>query len=393
MGRILLALTMLGMHGHALRGQAPASARVGPPPASRPHFRVGIIADAQFCDQDMMMGRYYRISLEKLHTAVDTFNAQKVDLVVNLGDLVDGRLESFPTVLREIDRLEMPVHHLLGNHEFWEVPFHSQAGVLDSLGLASGYCDLELPGWRFLLLDGTDLAAYSQGAHRELTEEAELCRDGLAGQSNAALWNGAIGESQLAWMEWHLRDAEARGERVALFCHFPITPPGHPMTLWNDAELRILLSRHPPVKAWFAGHSHTGGYRFLEGIHHLTFGGMLMTADSNSFAILDFYEDTVLVEGFGREPYRILGLDGGTPQGHTIVPKAGTVKPAFFLPQYPCIHRQVRDAMGRTVLIDDAGGNEAPSLPRLQPGCYHLLEGDGIRQRQSMRIILPDRQD
>lgn len=386
---IALGLALMGLHVQATYGQAPAATRVGPPLSGQPSLRIGVIADAQFSDIDASIGRYYRISLEKLHAAVDTFNAQGVDLVINVGDLIDQRLESYPVVLREIARLQMPVHHLLGNHEFWDVPFHLQKSVLDSLGLAAPYCELELDGWRMLMLDGTELAEYAQGAHPEVELEGRLCRESLAGHTNGAVWNGAIGTEQMEWMEGQLQAAEAMHQKVALFCHFPISPAGHPMTLWNESDLRGMLARYPQAKAWFAGHSHSGGYHFLQGLHHLTFGGMLMTADSNAFAILDFFPDQIVVEGFGREPYRVMPLGVGSIAATSIFPDTLPPPDAVPEPIYPCVHRQVKDAFGKTLLIDEVGGLEPATLPKLRPGCYDLTESSDGKVTHRPLIVLP----
>ncbi|MBK9448651.1 MAG: metallophosphoesterase [Bacteroidetes bacterium] len=392
-GRILLVWTCFYLPSGFLQAQAPASTRVGPTVAGKPIVRVGIIADAQFCDCDANLGRFYRISLEKLHAAVDTFNAQGVDMVVNVGDLIDQDLKSYPVVLKEIERLKMPVHHLLGNHEFWNVPFHMQKTIYDSLGLSAGYCDMEFPGWRFLMLDGTELAEYAQGAHPEMVEEGELCRSSLAGHANKEIWNGAISESQTKWIEWQLAEAAEADQKVALFCHFPISPAGHPMTLWNEADMRVLLAKFPQAEAWFAGHSHGGGYHLLQGLHHLTFGGMLMTPDSNAFAILNFFSDQIVVEGFGREAYRVLPMAGSQAVADTILPDTLTPPDAMPEPVFPCVHRRVFDEFGRVVWDGEYTQNEPWSPRKLKPGCYEVAEQTEGRWTFSRLSIPPKARD
>ncbi len=356
-----------------LHAQAPSSMRVGEPQAATPLLRIGLIADAQYCDCDASHERYYRISLEKLHQAVDTFNAQGVDLVVNLGDLIDQKLQSFSPAMRALDRLEMPVEHVLGNHEFWDVPFGMQPSILDTLHLANGYCELLLPGWRLLMLDGTELAEYAQGMHRDLADEAEACRSSLLGHQNGAIWNGAIGREQMAWMEWHLSQAEAAGERVVLFCHFPISPPGHSMTLWNEADLRVMLSRYHSADAWIAGHSHFGSYEYLDSIHHLTLRGMLMSPDSNAFAILNLYPDRMEVEGFGREPYRVMPLRGSNVSPDTRYPANNLPPDALPKKEIPCVDRRVLNPMGATVFSEETDSLNALKSPPIRTGFYEII--------------------
>lgn len=371
------------------RAQPTVATRVGPLPSERAPLRIGLIADAQYCDCPADKGRFYRISAEKLAQAVDSFNAMDLDLVINLGDLIDQHLGSYPRVLRILDGLEAPLYNVLGNHEFWQVPFHSQAGVLDSLGLAGGYCDLRHPGWRLLLLDGTELAEYAQGAHRDLSDEAEACRESIARQGNAALWNGAIGQAQMAWIDWQLGEAERAGERVLLFCHFPVTPPDHPMTLWNDADLRVLLARHRSAEAWVAGHSHDRGYERRDSVHHLTLTGMLMGPDSNAFAVLNVAEDRLVVEGFGREAYRVLPLRGSAAAPETILPER-VERPDALPPSEPgCMLRLTLDVMGRLQSTEETESGTAPMTARLRPGYYGLLEYEEGQMRVKRLAILP----
>lgn len=372
-----------------LQAQAPVATPVGPRPLGQPLLRIGLIADAQYCDCTADKDRFYRISLEKLHQAVDTLNERQVDLVINLGDLIDQRLGSYPRALRELDRLQMPLLHVLGNHEFWDVPFHDQASVLDTLALSQGYCDYLLPGWRLLLLDGTELAAYAMGAHEELRLEAEVCNSSLDGHANAALWNGAIGQAQLDWIAWQLAAADAAGEHVLLFCHFPIHPAGHPMTLWNEADLRALVSRYKSPAAWIAGHAHEALYAAVDGLHHLTLEGMLMTPDSNAFAVLDLYPDRLVVEGYGREPYRVLPLRGAAVVADTLLPEAGTPPDAMPPVEVLCIDRRVVDWRGVTIFSEETDDLGLPFAPRLPAGCYGILEQVAGQYRFGYHVILP----
>ncbi len=388
-GRLILLLCAWGLLPLGLAAQAPVAQAVGPALTEKPMMRIGLLADAQYCDFDAENGRFYRLSIEKLHQAVDTFNAQKVDMVINLGDLIDRHLMSYGRAMAELRRLQMPVHHILGNHEFWAVPFQLQEGILDSLGLKSTYCDMEVPGWRFLMLDGTELAEYAQGAHRDLLEESAACRNSLLGHNNAALWNGAIGREQMAWIDWQLKEAEAAGEQAILFCHFPISPPGHPMTLWNEADLRVLLAGHPSAQAWVAGHAHGGGYVYLEAVHHVTMSGMLMTADSNSFAIMNLYPDRIVLQGFGREPYRVLPLSGAQVAADTVLPMAQTPPDATPPLEIPCVDRSFFNPIGRLVFSEETDSLAAQKLPRLRPGYYGVWEQSQGQYRFRRVAVLP----
>lgn len=393
--RILAALLFLFFGGNqVIFAQIPASDPVGPDPIEKPLFSIGIIADAQYCDCDQMKNRYYRISAEKLNVAVDTFNARNVDYVVNLGDLIDQSLESYPIALRALDRLKMPIFNVLGNHEFWDVPFHAQASVLDSLDLGSNYCVQEVSGWRLIMLDGTDLAEYAQGAHPESELEGETSRAASKGKHNGFLWNGAIGKLQMEWLRRQIAEAAWLNQPVAIFCHFPIQPENHGMTLWNNDIINDLIAQYPTVEAWFSGHAHEGGYNWVDGIHHVTMQGMLMTPDSNAFAILNFYQDRIEMQGFGREPSRILPLKSVDPEpAITTLPALKTKPDVLPPPEFPCQEIQIKNALNQTIFIGESGGLEPAKIPKLQPGVYWIKRIELGKSSFERCVILPESKD
>ncbi len=370
--------------------QIPASDPVGPHLREKPLFSAGIIADAQYCDCKPMKGRFYRISEEKLQVAVDTFNARDVDFVINLGDVIDQSLESYPIVLKELERLQMPLYNVLGNHEFWNVPFHAQKTILDSLNLGHNYCSHVTNGWRLIMLDGTDLAEYAQGAHPETREEGEASRLAAKGRHNAALWNGAIGNQQMAWMEREMAEAAFHNQPVAVFCHFPINPKGHPLTLWNDDVLRKVISKYSTVEAWFAGHAHEGGYTWADGIHHVTLQGMLMTPDSNAFAVLNFFPDRIEMQGFGREPSRILMNKNVNPKPAITIQPEQKAAPIPRPPNaYPCESQRITNAFGEVIFIGESGGLSEPKTPQMKPGVFLIEREKSGKITFEKLVVLP----
>lgn len=81
-------------------------------------FKIGIVADVQYADRDNAGSRYYRLSPEKLEEAVASFSGQKVDFVCSLGDFINDGYQSFKPLLNITDNLQIPVYHVLGNHDF-----------------------------------------------------------------------------------------------------------------------------------------------------------------------------------------------------------------------------------------------------------------------------------
>ena len=125
-------------------------------------LRIGLISDPQYCDCDPAGIRIYRGVLQKLPSAIDSLNKYQVDFVMNLGDMIDRYYESFDSVSRIYESLTMPYFNLLGNHDFEEIPVALQPSILSRYGMPDYYYNVIFKNWRFLILDGTELAAYSR---------------------------------------------------------------------------------------------------------------------------------------------------------------------------------------------------------------------------------------
>ena len=111
-------------------------------------------------------------------------------------------------------------------------------------------------------------------------------------------------ERILEILKKELEQAEADGNKVILLCHFPVLPEESHI-LWNAGDLVDLVSSYSCVKAWFNGHNHAGGYAEYQGIHFITFQGMVDT-EQNSFAIVTLGQDKLVINGIGREKDREL---------------------------------------------------------------------------------------
>lgn len=274
----------------------------------RPILSFGVLADAQYCDGDPQSGRYYRESLGKLDQCVKQMNTLKPDFTIQLGDIIQNGFASYDVILPVFDALAMPRYHVLGNHDADVEPGNKgkilQRLGLDKLGDKKGYYDFGHAGWRFVVLNGNDicLLAYAPGspqwkAARRLLDDLRKKR-----AANAQDWNGALGDEQQEWLSRTLAGASRARERIIVFCHFPVYPPGiH--TLWNDSEILEILDAHSGIVAYLNGHNHAGGYGTRNGIHYLTFKGMVETTQT-AYALVQVYPDRLRVTGFGRETRR-----------------------------------------------------------------------------------------
>ena len=75
-------------------------------PVPRQKIRIGMITDLHYADRatPQNSSRYYRESLEKLRDCVDEMNREKVDFLIQVGDLKDQ--DEPPVEARTLEYLE-----------------------------------------------------------------------------------------------------------------------------------------------------------------------------------------------------------------------------------------------------------------------------------------------
>lgn len=283
----------------------------------KPSFEFGLVADVQYSDYDAKGTRFYRNSVDKLTEAAATFNQHDLAFTVQLGDLIDRDISSFSTILPIYKKIESPKYHVLGNHDF---PVTTDK-VVDILNMSNQYYDFSYKGWRFVTLDTNDLSLYANAAGSEKYLQAQAMYNSLkeSGASNAQIWNGGIGNEQLTWLHGVLSDAVQKKEKVAVFAHMPVYPENM-HNVWNGDALIHELESAGNVVAYFNGHNHAGNYALKNGIHYVNLQGMVETADTNAYSIIRVFKDRVEIDGYGREPDRVLTIGNEAIADETNIP-------------------------------------------------------------------------
>ena len=292
----------------ALSGLAVAGVDCAPAPVA-----FGLIADAQYADQDDSGRRHYRASLDRLQQCVADLNTQPLAFTIQLGDIVDRGSANLDRVLAVFNQLKMPTHHVLGNHDLTI----GRETAYTKLGLSSPYYSFTVAEWRFVVLDCSDVSV--EGGWPEDSAHYRQGRDWLErlkreGRPYAETWNGGIGEEQLQWLKQQLAEARENGQRVIVFGHMPVLAAASAdwALLYNHDEVRRLLETSGIVVAYICGHEHAGGYAQQNGVHYLTIQGMI-EAPENAYAVVRLFGDRIEVQGTGAVPSRMLPIARPAP--------------------------------------------------------------------------------
>ena len=241
-------------------------------------FSFGVMADVQH----RHVGGYpvhpnMTTSLTHLQAAVEYLNQHDLEFVVELGDFIDPAPEDdirankgcLGDVLKFWNKLIATKYHVLGNHDAY-IPGYD---LIHSMKMPGKYYTFFAGPQRvtFVVLDQND------------AEE---------------IGRGGISAEQAHWFEGVLKRADEFNHAVVVFGHYPLlgeTAHGHGMT--NPQPILEIFKRHPVIVAYMAGHAHESLYGFHDGIHHLTFHGMLMP--ENGYAMIKVRPDAMEVDGIG----------------------------------------------------------------------------------------------
>lgn len=272
---------------------------------SKPLFSIGVISDVQYCNYEPEGTRFYRSSLAKLREAANAFKSDSVSFIVNLGDLIDRDFKSYKPVLEILDSSKLKVYHVAGNHDYSVAPGYKKK--IPALKQSKeGYYSFIQGNFRFIILNGNEISLYASDNKKSIKKAGEyLSALKAENEINAMEWNGGIGPAQYNWLKKELDVSTEAGEKVFIFCHFPIVPE-NVHNLLNYKEVLSLLEKYHNIIAWFNGHNHAGNYGNFNMIHFVNFKGMVETESINSYAIVDVYKNKLWIRGSGREKSQIL---------------------------------------------------------------------------------------
>jgi len=252
----------------------------------RPKVRIGLVTDLHYGDKPPAGTRYYRETPAKLAEAAKRFQEEKTDLVVELGDLIDGAdsVEVEKAYVKRIvkDFAAIPGQHryVLGNHC---VSSLTKPEFLSLVGQQRSYDSFDLNGYHFVLLD-----ACFRG-------------DGQPyGRKNFDWTDSCIAPAEVEWLREDLRKTP---HKTVVFVHQRLDV-GPPHGVKNGPQVRKALEESQKVQAVLQGHSHKNAHQEIAGIHYVTLAAMIEGSgqENNAYAVMDILPgDAIRVRGFRRQ--------------------------------------------------------------------------------------------
>jgi alkaline phosphatase len=251
---------------------------------SKPNLRLGLVADLHYADREPAGTRHHRETIPKFREAARCFQQEKVDAVIELGDIidaadsVDAERGYLKRVVQEFTAVPGKHHYVLGNHCVWSL---TKAEFLEVIGHKESYYSFDLGGHHFVVLD------------------ACFRKDGEPYGRKNNEWTDA--NIPAAEVEWLRADLQRTDKKTVVFVHqcLDVAPP---YGIQNATEVRKALEQSGKVLAVFQGHYHKGGYRRIGGIHYCTLAAMIESKETNAYSIMEVLPGgKIRIQGSGRQ--------------------------------------------------------------------------------------------
>jgi len=254
-------------------------------------MRFGLLTDVHYAEKEAAGGRHYRESLRKVETAAQDLSESRIDLVVQMGDLVDTPPTPDPeielgyvrTMAAILDRAAPEKFGCLGNHC---VQSFSKSRFLRAFGQRRASFSIDRGGWHLVFLDG---------CHRY---------DGADYDSGDFAWDQS--DIPAVRREWLRRDLATNRLPVVVFCHQRLDEPANrKFAVASRLEVRGILARNR-VAMVFMGHSHENDLQEHEGVRYAALQAVVEGTGSgcNAYSVIELGRNGALSFD-GREGHAV----------------------------------------------------------------------------------------
>ena len=244
-------------------------------------FKFGLIADTQYADRPLNIGRYYRNALKKTEYCMEAFQKEEVNFCVHLGDIIDwpnqidNGCKALETILPVLNRLDTPMYYVIGNHDLASVPCDVIQKYLHMENYQTWY-SFDYEGIHFVTLDCNFDS--NEKWYRPDNSEWDQCY---------------IPTKELAWLKNDLHKTNA--QTVVVFVHALLDDFDNPHVIRNaDAVRAILESSHKQIIV-FQGHMHCGHESETNGIGYHTIRSIVDGRTRICYWIVEVTDDEMII--------------------------------------------------------------------------------------------------
>ncbi len=265
-----------------------------------PKLSFGMLTDAHYCEAEARGTRYYRESIKKMRECISEMNQQKVDFVVELGDMKDQdsppvesqTIKYLQAIEAEFQKFDGSRYHALGNHDMDSISKKQFLTNIDNTGIAQdkSYYSFDKGGLHCIVLD------------------ANFTSKGVPYDHGNFDWTDAnIPQQEQDWLQ---NDLSNTNKPVIVFLHQLLDGEGS-VFIKNAVQVRKILEASNKVIAVFQGHHHAGQYNHINKIHYVTLKAIIEGAgeENNAFVIANFEQDRIVIKGYRKAVSRKLELN------------------------------------------------------------------------------------
>jgi predicted phosphodiesterase len=266
--------------------------------------RFGMFTDPHYAERTPANNRYYSESLAKVSECIQLMNEQRVDFLIELGDLKDQAiipdeaqtLQFLTRIERGFKGFKGPVFHVLGNHDHDSISKQQFLTAISNEGFskARNYYSFDEGSFHFVVLDSNYTADGKEYDHGNFD------------------WTDVhIPDSQLEWLASDLRN---HARPTIVFVHHQLDsvsfPVEHRVHCPGNADaVRQILESSGNVLAVFQGHYHNGSLNRINNIYYYTLKAMVEGSgpENNSYAVVEIGKDrTIKIKGYRKTESRDL---------------------------------------------------------------------------------------
>ena len=252
----------------------------------KPVFRIGLLTDVHYADRAPVGTRFYRESIPKIRECISQFKDVSVDLVVELGDLIDAadtvteEIQYLRTIEAELSQLSVQRHYVLGNHCVWTL---TKEQFLENSTAKKTYYSFDHGDYHFIVLD----ACFRQ--------------DGVPYGNKNFEWTDT--EIPAGERDWLKADLAAASKRTIVFVHQRLDIQGS-YGVKSAAAVRRILEASGKVAAVLQGHNHVNDLNDINGIRYCTLAAVIEGSGlaNSAYSILEGYPDgSLALSGFRNQ--------------------------------------------------------------------------------------------